>query len=316
LSFPLEDFDQEPSAWDSATVKNAGWANERVLLQTQLPVREGVSVFVGVASMPEGSRYRHWGKVELNPSRVLEPGGYGLADPDDLPAAVGLAVGAALRVVKPVDSDTRQWNVKRCDVAKDFVGVDEPGALLRGLASLHRPWSRKNLIHADPTRNGAETLMVGSGAGVVRGYRKDIESKGVAPEGTIRVEAECRAAWAENYGGVKFFGQMNGDSLERLGRNRWEWSQMGAEVAGSMGRLVQVVRDSELSARERRSFLGWLVEQSAGDVDEDGMSRATLANYRRFQREIGIAAPADFGSMVEVVRRLDWDSGREVLRVA
>jgi hypothetical protein len=213
--------------------------------------------------------------------------------------------------LKPVDSDPRTWNVKRVDVAKDFRSVVEPGSLIRGLGALHRPWSRKNLTHADPQKNGAQTLMVGSGAGSVRLYDKHAETHGAVEEGTIRWETEARTDWAKNYGGVRCFGQLDSVSVERLARDRWEWSQMGVEVAGSMGRLVQSVRDSELTSRERRAFLGWLVEQSAGLGDDD-MGSATLAKYRRLQRELGIAAPADFGSMVYLFRKLGWRKGSRV----
>ena len=56
------------------------------------------------------------------------------------------------------------------------------------------------------------------------------------------------------------------------------------------------------------------MKQAAG-VDCSDTSRATLAKYRKLQRELGIAAPAYSGLMIEVVRRLDWDSGREVVGV-
>jgi hypothetical protein len=82
-----------------------------------------------------------------------------------------------------------------------------------------------------------------------------------------------------------------------------------------MSRLVAVVHECDyLSGAQKRSFLGWLVEQSAGVSSTIG-SGHTLAKYRRLQRELGIAAPCDFGAMLEVVRRLDWDSGREVVNV-
>lgn len=147
----------------------------------------------------------------------------------------------------------------------------------------------------------------------MRLYNKHDETKGDASEGTVRWETEARA-WAKNYGGIRLLSDVNADSVERLAQNRWEWSHMGAEIAGSIGRLVDVVSQSGLSQAQENSFIGWLVKQAAG-VDCSDTSRATLAKYRRLQRELGIAAPADLGSMVEVVRRLDWESGREVVGV-
>jgi len=161
-------------------------------------------------------------------------------------------------------------------------------------------------------RHGAQTLFVGSGAGGVRLYDKNAETKGEAPIGTVRWETEARA-WAKNYGGMKFFGDVNQGSVECLARDRWEWSQMGAEVAGSTARLVKLVYATEMSTSLKRGFLGFLIEQSAGMCSVT--SPTTLAKYRKLQRELGIAAPADFGTMIEVARRLDWESGREVVSV-
>jgi hypothetical protein len=90
---------------------------------------------------------------------------------------------------------------------------------------------------------------------------------------------------------------------------------MGAEVAGDLSRLVERVRASGLTAREQANFLGWLVMQAAGQGWEPG-SQHTLAKYRKTQRDLGIAAPTDLVTTGAVVRRLDWDSGREVQRVA
>jgi hypothetical protein len=91
---------------------------------------------------------------------------------------------------------------------------------------------------------------------------------------------------------------------------------MGVEVASSVGRLVRVVQSSEdLSERETAFFLGWLMCEAAGQPMRT-LSPATVAKYRRMQRSLGIAAPSDFEGQVEVVTRLDWESGREVLRVA
>jgi hypothetical protein len=130
----------------------------------------------------------------------------------------------------------------------------------------------------------------------------------------VRFEAECRKPWLRNYGHMAALCDVEAESVERLAQDRWEWSHMGAEIAGSMGRLVEVVSRSELTEAGQNSFIGWLVKQAAG-VDCSVTSSATLAKYRRLQRELGIAAPADLGSMVEVVRRLDWESGREVVGV-
>jgi len=263
--------------------------------------------------MPEGARFRQWGKVEYNPARVLEPEGWGTCSVGEALLTVGPALSAAKELVSPAWDDPSLYSVKRLDVARDFEAVDEPSTLIRSLGALPRRWSRLNMTHADPQRNGAQTLFVGSGAGGVRLYNKHEETEGVAPEGTVRWETEARK-WLQNYGGIRQLGDVTKEAVDGLALNRWEWSQMGAEVASSTSRLVQLVNESDLTPGQRLTFLGWLVEQSAG-VESSSLSKNSLTKYRRLQRQLGIAAPVDFGCMVEVVRRLDWDSGRELVSV-
>lgn len=313
LSFPIDSAEGDSAAWDRFSVVNSGQANERATWGSSVEVG-AARFFVGVATLPEGAPHRRMGKVEWNPSRVIDPEGWELASVGEALVTVGPAVTAVRQMMRPVWDDPREWSLKRIDVAKDFEGVDEAASLIRGLGAIHRPWSRLNQTHADPLRHGAQTLMVGSGAGVVRLYDKAAETKGEAPEGTVRWEVEARA-WARDKGRMKMLGDLDGDSVEFLGQERFGWSGMGAEVAGSMGRLVAAVVECDyLTGAQQRSFLGYLVEQSAG-VQTSVSSKATLAKYRRLQRQLGIAAPSDFGAMLEVVRRLDWDSAREVVSV-
>ncbi len=290
-----------------------GYPSERHSWGAQVECTGGGSVYVGVMSMIGEVRHRQWGKVEYNPSRIVDPEGWHVVGVEEALSTIGVATWAVDELMRPVDANPSGWHVKRLDVAKDFDGVEHPSELIRGLGLLPRRWCRTNATYADPKGNGAQTLHVGSGAGSVRLYNKHGETKGEAPEGTVRWETEARA-WAKNYGGIKVLDDVSTESVERLARDRWEWSHMGAEIAGSIGRLVEVVSQSGLSQAGQNSFIGWLVKQAAG-VDCSDTSRATLAKYRRLQRELGIAAPADLGSMVEVVRRLDWESGREVVGV-
>jgi hypothetical protein len=71
-----------------------------------------------------------------------------------------------------------------------------------------------------------------------------------------------------------------------------------------------------LSPAERRGFIGWLAEKACG-VEPDIASR-TLSKYRRVEREYGIVAADLFSGEagLQVVGRLDFETGREVLRVA
>jgi hypothetical protein len=312
LSPPLADWNDDPTAWGSITDLCPGGAKESRRRNYGTKMRFGAAdVFVGVALI--GATEKAFGKVEFNPSRVVDPEGFGLATVAESVEAAHAVWEAARSVVLPA-APVDDSRMNRVDVARDFAGVHSSANLIRALAPVHRSWARRNLVHADPQRHGAQTLMVGSGAGVVRLYDKAAETEGRAPEGTVRWEAECRSSWIQNYGGLRCLRGVDDECVGRLAENRWEWSAMGAEVAGA-SRVVDLVAGSGLSRREQASFLGWLLMQAGGKAWDVGSS-ATLAKWRRVQRELGIAVGdlADGGS--GFVSRLDWESGREVFRAA
>jgi hypothetical protein len=314
LSFPVDDFEPDPSGWGEVSYVSPGTVAVAERRKASVTGPGAVPVFVGLQEVPEHAHARWWGKVEFNPSRLLDPEGWELADAGELGRLVGLAERRARELLSP--SERRQdWRVKRIDVARDFHGVRDASGLLRALAPVPRPWARRNFVHSDPRRHGAQTLSVGSGAGMVRAYDKAAETVGAAPEGTLRWEAECRARWSAEYGEIARVRDITTARVEGLARNRWEWSGMGVEVASNAAQLVARVRQTDLTVREQTMFIGWLFQQAAGDAWRPA-SGHTLAKFRRVQRDLGIAAPADFGQAGGVVRRLDFDRGEEVVRVA
>jgi hypothetical protein len=175
-----------------------------------------------------------------------------------------------------------------------------------------RNWARRNLVHADPSKQGAQTLMVGSGAGVVRLYDKFAETSGEVEPGTVRWEAEVRAAWACKYGGLATVSDLMTQGIDDLARNRWEWSAMGVEVTSILGAVDAVLR-SGLTEREATMFLGWLVRE--GTPWAWSPSFTTAAKFRRYQRELGISVGPETLNSVACSSRLDWETGREVLRL-
>ena len=309
VSFPVDWIDPEEGVWEDMSQTRVTPEYER----TRLRAREG-PFFVSVETLPPEAPYGAMGKVEWNPSRIVDPEGWGVVPPGEALLTVGAAKAAAETRVRPV-WETEDWKVKRLDVTRDFEASDEPSSLIRALSTVHRKFARLNLLHADAKRNGAQTLMVGTRKqGLTRLYDKHAETNGAAPEGTVRWELEARSGWCQRYGDIQRLGDVNGESVEALGVERFEWSGMGSEVSSSVSRLVQLVTDcDELSDHDQTMFLGYLLQQASGF--EPSLNRKTLGKYRRVQRALGIVA-CDLTSTVEVVRRLDWDSGREVLRVA
>jgi hypothetical protein len=313
LSFPVEESVGDSDAWDHSKVVQPGQPDATFTSDVRLPLFGGGSVRLGLTTTRPGSRYRQWGKLEYNPSRVVNPDGWELVSVDDALTTIDLVAQSVATRVVPVNKDVRSWRTKRIDVARDFIGVDNPSGLLRSLAIVNPKWARRSHLFTNPQRGGAQTLQVGSKAGYVRLYDKYQETKGLAPSGTVRWEVEARA-WASSYGAIETLGDINKDTVGALAANRWEWSQMGSEVAGTMSQVISRISHADISPAKARGFLGWLVQESVG-ADTSDISSGTLAAYRKLRHHLGIAVPADLRSMSDIGRRLDWESGKEVVSV-
>jgi hypothetical protein len=303
VSFPVSDFNPDPTAWAAVKVNAPGTPQEVTRRQVMLD-EDGRKCFVGVSGIP--GRVGEWGKVEFNPSRMADPSGHGLATVQETHDGLAEALQMARQVIA-WDAQAGEMRVKRLDVARDFFDVERPEFVVRGLGPIRRPWARLNLVHFDPSRNGAQTLMVGSRSGVVRLYDKHEETEGAVPEGTLRWECEARDSWCERYGGVRTMSDVSDESVERLASDRWEWSAMGHEISADE-RIVEQVMRSGLSHREQRMFLGHLMMLRAG-VDVP-MSTATAAKWNRLTRSMGIVLGDGDGTFSA---RLDWDSATEVV---
>jgi len=261
--------------------------------------------------MPNGDR-PWWAKVEGNPSRVGDPEGHGLCPVEELRSRLAPVLELVTSEYVTPDCAPNDMRVKRLDVARDFGGVRDVPALLVGLARVHRPWSRKNNLYNDGTRHGAQTLMVGSGAGIVRLYDKHAETCGVVGEGVLRWETEARGGWLGQYGSIERFGDINSETVDTLAINRWEWSSMGTEVS-TRNEVVARVAASGLSTATQRAFLGWMWQTSCGF--DATLSDTTAAKYRKLARTLGITlGPEALDGAV--VGRLDWEEGTVMLRAA
>lgn len=305
VSFGVDHYEGDLASWGEVRDTYRDGELWQTALSGSVPVPGGASVYVGVLARSDGFVR---GKAEWNPSRMDDPDGFGLVSLDDALGSAGRVLEAARELVS-IPTGSEELRLTRLDVAKDFHSAAVPsGSIIAGLAPIHRPYARRNLVHADPSRNGAQTLMVGSGAGVARLYDKAAETKGRAPSGSLRCEFECRKGWLERFGGLRTVADLEMDGVGAIAENRFEWSAMGAEITTS-GALVEVVTKSGLTQREQVGFIGWLVFDQQGH--DSGMSSRTLAKYRRVRRELGIGKITDFDSVV-FRARLDWPSGEVV----
>lgn len=313
VSFPIDAHNPDPTDWNSSTTIGPGTPNESENWGGSVKVNK-VPVFVGASFI--GAVAKWFGKVEFNPSRVLDPDGWAVVSVPEAVEVLGEVVDeAARRMLSPAVPSIDQMKVKRVDLTRDFE-VDRGEFYLRGLGSVPRPWARQNFTHHDPKRGNAQTLMVGSGAGYVRLYDKCAETDGRAPAGTLRWELEGKSAWASNYGGVKTVADLRqGIRVGQLAENRWRWSGMGVEVA-ARSRMVEKVKRSGLSPAKQRGFIGWLTMMAEGE--ESPLGSQAAAEYRKLARTLGVTLGPDKldESTGGFVGRLDFDSGREVLRAS
>jgi hypothetical protein len=302
LSFGLVDFERDATAWTTVTARNPGTPHERMTYGTSVD-----GVFVGVQEHP-GHPGVWIGKVEANPSRVLDPDGWHALPVRRLRAAVeamGKRVGQLVQLSDPI-SESR---VKRIDVARDFQ-TDDPAGIVRGLGPVHRPWSRRNLVHFDPARGGAQTLMVGSASGVVRLYDKAAETNGAAPPGTLRWELEARSDWAKKYGLIERLGDITQDNVRSLAEDRWRWSAMDRELSGQE-QIVSKVMRLDVSPTVKERLIGRLVMEQMGSSYP--MGNSTASKYRRLVREMGIALDPDAAG--GAITHLDWETGKQLTKV-
>lgn len=313
VSFRVKSRERDLTGWNMVSILHAGTPQEAYRLGTTVKLTDETSAFVGVQEIHETGET--WAKVECNPARVLDPAGHSLCPVEEVGGVMLEAIVAGMRqgLFEPAIHAAGEAHLKRLDVARDFHDVDRPGFVISGLGPVQRPWARRNFVHYDPQRQGAQTLCVGSGAGSVRLYDKNAETEGATP-GVVRWECEARSSWCENYGGMKLLADVDADTVQELGQNRWEWSAMGHEVT-AMETIVEKVMRSGLSFAEQRGLIGYLSMVACGaDVRA---AKATHAKYRAMSRTLGVALDAEaLRSGGGFSARLDLDSGKQVLRVS
>ena len=315
MSFPLLEFDPHdlPEGWKADLHVSTGevtGASVRRSAGEDGPLSK-VSVFVGVQRNQAG----WWGKVEGNPARFADPAGCSVLPLQQADLAVGVMAEIANREGLAFAGDVEDWRVKRLDIARDFRGVAAPEFYVRGLDNVKRPYAKRRGIWSDANCGKAQTLHVGSGAGMVRLYDQHAAyaDKG-APEGSLRWEVEAHAGWLERFG-VERVRDLSVLRMESAAMDRWEWSRMGTTVTGAANvveAIDRLVKIGDLSPAKGDRLLGNLVRESLGTSWRT--SKTTAAEYERFKRALGVVPSAELfqGADVEVRGRLDFDQGLEV----
>ena len=331
VSFQVGDYDPNPDHWDSHSVRHRQkpsnpWMSYEQLhpldghfvgsltenYSRQIELTDGVEIYVGVQAFAiDGEMKRLYGKIEFNPSRIVDPFGNRLATVSESVASLIASVAKIEDLVRPIyPDDLSSFKIKRIDVAKDFSGVTSVSGLLRGLSVFPRKWARKNVLHNDPLKGGAQTLTVGSSRGLVKLYDKFVESKGAVPEGTLRWEVQARQAWSEKFGRLSSAADMTESRVVSLAHDRWSWSAMGTEVVLDVG-VLDIAERLGVSERVAATFVGWLRDQGAASSWKPSYS--TASKFRSFQRLLGVALGPEALSNLASSVRLDWESGTGVV---
>jgi hypothetical protein len=325
LSFPVVGFDESAFPGPKMRRRDDGALSAESYLVTLKGAPggalDGASVTVGLSNM--GGRW--WGKVEANPSRFADPRGCSLLPLAEWPASVELMADAVWRLGVVPAIDVEQWRVKRLDLARDFRDVVAPEFYVRGLAPLRRSHNKRSGLWSDADCGTAQTLHVGSGAGMVRLYDQHAAyaSKGAAV-GSLRWEVEARRGWLDRHG-VSCVGDVSVGRCEDIAWERWEWSRMGETVTGASNvveAIERVVRQKgyfdsvgvwrPVSRTKADRALGLLVRESLGRSGP--VSNDSHAEYERLKRYLGVTPSAELfeGADVSVAGRLDFEHGVEI----
>lgn len=210
--------------------------------------------------------------------------------------------------------------VVRLDVVRDFDDVLHVPELLDGLAGVPRDSRYKTRRWADATRNRAESLRVGPKAHGGELYDKHIETGGRAPKGRLRAEFrlhrdQLRSEWARSSDVlVPSVDSISQEKLEVLGRLSFERYAFDREVLGMASLSSKVFAANGLSRNRQAVLFSFLVAPGFAE----SMSKQARSEYRALSRELGVALkPEEVQGEVEpVLVRLDFESGRELCRVA
>lgn len=215
--------------------------------------------------------------------------------------------------------------IVRLDLVRDFKlrSAANLSPLLDGLSSVPRVGRTKVRRFADGERNQAQTLTVGPKAWKATLYDKHIESNGLAAAGSLRFEArlhgeQLQSVFALEHGGkVGTLADLDEDRLRVLRRGWFERAGFDREVV-AMDLLWDRIVETDLSARERATFIGWCDAVRRGRREDCGLGVVTERKYRNVAARLGITLErAEVASdLVNASIGLDYDQGCERILVA
>lgn len=216
----------------------------------------------------------------------------------------------------------------RLDLVRDFLGVENPSAILEAVARRPIPAARRHHEERDAITGRLQTLTRGSiSQWLARGYDKAHELSSAAQRERDPDRRELLKAWSEHSNGhLRFEVELKADWIRRNGMQQpetvtperamavaqgfFERSRYGDVFAGQ-GRVTEALSTLVDAGRmtEARGVAAVLI----GDlIGRQLHSRKQQQTYRALARRLGLAA-ADLDAPGEEPRRLDFGSGREIV---
>lgn len=305
-----ENWDPHSPTWTSTyTPSTRKWVKQR--LGHRLAMKIGDTCILKIEFYPSSGRAYY----ELNPSRVLDPFGWGLCDLSFCKLLVPRVVqwtadyiGGSPDPMKPSEA-----RLHRLDLARNFVVTDPR-------------WNVKLLLHEVPKYQGNVVAYLNKGvlntlsfgrttrkrvslydkrAEVLEKNRSRDEKLDVPPVGTFRVEAQMsRTALKEK----------QADTLANLRQvDLWKWlqadfdkSNWGHPVALGGG-LADLLTDSTISVNARLRTAGYLVTKSKGiDI---GITPQPERELRQICKSHGLSPGRPLDELGGDLMRLDFETG-------
>lgn len=284
--------------------------------QNRFRLPKGGFVAVGIgemawieASLPNRSRGENTAGVSLDEAKVL----------------IQEMVEEALIFVKPAgervietESGVRRTvslddpRVVRLDLVRDFK-LEEPRrltAILDGLAGVPRDGRIKVRRFADGRTGCAETLRVGPASWAATLYDKHAESGGLADRGSLRAEFRLRSRQLSSvgtktrHGAIVALSDCEEDRCENIRKEWFDKAKFGTWVGGRKS-IWDLLRETELSDREKIFFVGWL--HARNDSIVTSISSKTDRRYRRMLSQM----PTIDDYVGDVSMRLNYELGCE-----
>jgi hypothetical protein len=206
----------------------------------------------------------------------------------------------------------------RLDGVRDFDDVSSISEILNGLAAVPREARLKVRRFQDAQRNNTESLRVGPKSWNAQMYDKHAETGGEAEVGRLRFEVRMRSDQLTDQRAKKegyLMRQLVDVTEERVGlltRRSFERVSFDREVVGKASVARKVFGSSLMSPREQSQLWAYLTAPGVAE----SMAPNTRSKYRRLAAELGVTMAAADTEMADIYARLDFDAGREVVRVA